>query len=112
MNRFTQRELEKVRDLIPDEWNENTTHLVIPVLYKDPIKIGDKLTIQLEDYIINQPPNFTLSENWNAGTFPPEKVLEVEVAKVMGKMIGVKAVGKFSRTYWEGWLPEKGFKVI
>lgn len=112
MNKFTHRELEKVRDLIPDDWDENTTHLVIPALYKDPIKIGDKFTIQLEDYIINQPPNFTLSENWNGGTFPPEKILDVEVIKTMGKMIGVRAIGKFTQIHWEGWLPEKGFKVV
>lgn len=116
MNKFTKRELQKLDNLIIDEWDDTTTHLVIP---RDGISvkslgfnIGDKFTIQLEGYIINQPPNFTLSENWNQGTFPPEEILDVEVLRVMGKMIGVRAIGKETQKVWEGWLPQKGFKVI
>lgn len=115
MNKFTHRELEKIRDLIQDEWDENTTHLVIQGLEdhnNDELVIGSKFTIKLESYIINQPPNFTLSENWNMGTFPPEEILDIEVAKIVGKMVGVKAYGKESKKYWEGWLPRKGFKIL
>ena len=115
MNRFTARELEKIRDIIPVDWDDTTTHIVIPGLGRipeNPIKIGDRFTIKIENYIINQPPNFTLSENWNQGTFPPEEILEVEIVKQIGKMTGVKAVGKETRIEWEGWLPNKGFKII
>ena len=114
MNKFTLRELEKIRDMIPDEWDENTTHFVIPGInsIEEDIKVGDLFTIQLESYIINQPPNFTLSENWNKGTFPPEEVLDIEVVKLLGKMVGVKARGKTTKIYWEGWLPRKGFKKL
>lgn len=115
MNKFTYRELSKISDLIQEEWNENSTHIVIPS--KDgriinSINVGQKFTIKLENYIINQPPNFTLSENWNQGTFPPEEVLDIEVIKMIGKMVGVKAIGKNTKITWEGWLPEKGFKIL
>lgn len=115
MNKFTLRELEKVRDLIPTYWDENTTHLVIPgegVIPENPIKIGDKFTIRIENYIINQPPNFTLAENWNGGTVPPEEVLDIEVMQFIGKMMRVKAIGKCTRIPWEGWLPNKAFKIV
>ena len=115
MNKFTFRELSKVSNLIQEDWDINSTHLIIPNkdgIVKNTISVGEKFTIKLENYIINQPPNFTLSENWNQGTIPPEQILDVEVMRVMGKMIGVKAVGKNSKEVWEGWLPEKGFKII
>ena len=116
MNKFTKRELEKLGGLITQAWDETTSHLVISrsgvVSQNLGFQIGEKFTIRLESYIINQPPNFTLAENWNKGTYPPEEVLDVEVARVMGKMIGVKAVGKTTHIEWEGWLPQKGFKII
>ena len=109
MNKFTQRELEKVRNLIQKEWDGSTTHLIIPADFVEPVNIGDRLTVRLDDSILNQPPNFHLSENWNANTFPPEKVLDIEVARIEGTMIGVRAVGKYTQLYWEGWLPNTGF---
>ena len=115
MNKFTKRELQKLENLITDEWDDTTTHFVISrdVNSANPSKFnaGDEFTIRLESYIINQPPNFTLSENWNNGTVPPEEILDVTVIQVMGKMIKVRAVGKCTRIFWEGWLPSKGFKI-
>lgn len=115
MNKFTYRELNKIKHLIPIALDENTTHIVIPNsngVIQNTITLGSKFTIKIENYIINQPPNFTLSENWNGGTFPPEEVLEVEVIQVVGQMTRVKAVGKCTRIEWIGWLPNKGFKII
>lgn len=115
MNKFTYRELKKVEHLIPTAWDENTTHLIIPNvngLINETINVGAKFTIKIENYIINQPPNFTLSENWNGGTFPPEEVLYVEIIQTMGQMTKVRAIGKCTRIPWEGWLPNKSFKKI
>ena len=112
INKFTLRELEKVRDLLPEELDENTNHFIIPCSNGNVINIGDRLTIKIENYIINEPPNFDLSERWNRGTFPPEEILDVEIYTIKGKMIGVKSVGKFTQIYWEGWLPSKGITVL
>lgn len=116
MNKFTKRELEKLDNLIKEPWDETTTHILIQrdsfISKSLGFKPGDKFTIKVKSYIINQPPNFTLSENWNQGTFPPEEVLDVEVVRTMGNMTGVKAIGKYSNIYWEGWLPNKGFDII
>lgn len=112
MNKFVKRELEKVSDLLP-AWDETTTHLVIenenvaPMLYN----VGDKFTIRVENYIINQPVNFSLAENWNGGTVPPEEILDVEIVQLLGKMLKVKAIGKCTHIAWEGWLPTKGFRI-
>lgn len=115
MNNFTLRELEKIEHLLPINWR-NSTHFVISpisgVYTNHTHKIGDKFTIKLENYIINQPPNFSLSENWNHGTVPPEEILDIEIIDIMGKMTKVKAVGKCTNIAWEGWLPNKGFKII
>ena len=114
MNKFTYRELEKIRDLIKEPWDENTTHIIIPCVNDEVflIKIGDKFTIKLEKYILNEPPNFTLSKDWNNDTVPPEQVLDAEVVKIYGNMTGIKALGKESKVYWEGWLPNKGFEIL
>lgn len=116
MNKFTYKELQKIDHLIQTTWDDTTTHLVIQRGGGIPVQLGfkpgDKFTIQIADYILNQPPNFTLSENWNRGTFPPEEVLDVEVIKVIGKMVGVRAKGTTTGLVWEGWLPEKGISII
>lgn len=115
MNKFVKQELEKLNDILP-YWDENTTHLVITKdkhgVINNPLYIGNKFTIKIENYIINQPPNFSLAENWNGGTVPPEEILEVEIIQLMGKMTKVKAVGKCTRISWEGWLPNKSFKIV
>lgn len=113
MNKFVKKELEKVNDLLP-YWDDSTTYIIINSESRavSVFEIGKKFTIKLENYIINQPPNFTLSENWNGGTFPPEEVLDIEIMRVVGKMVGVKAKGHNNGIEWEGWLPSKGFKVI
>ena len=112
LNKFTLKELYKIKDLLPENW-ENELHFIIgnnkPINVLD---IGNKFTIKIENYIINQPPNFSLSENWNGGTVPPEEILDIEIVQTMGKMIKVKAIGKCTGINWEGWLPQKSFKII
>lgn len=113
INKFTLRELEKIQHLLPTNWRE-TTHFnvgCVDNIPKSSINVGDKFTIKIENYIINQPENFSLSENWNHGTVPPEEILDIEVLQLMGKMTKVKAVGKCTRIAWEGWLPNKSFKI-
>lgn len=114
MNKFTYRELQKVNHLISGEWDGNSTHLVIysEGQAPDPFQIGTKCKVKIANYILNQPPNFTLAENWNQGTYPPEELLEIKIMKHIGQMIGVRAVGENTKTVWEGWLPRKGVTLL
>ena len=81
------------------------------------LNVGQSFLIELEDYIINPPPNFTLSDNWNGGSNPTQKYMRVIVVQVMGKMVRVQGVGFDMKTHenigdvWEGWLPRKSIKV-
>lgn len=110
INKFTLRELEKVEHLLPSDWRENL-HFIVGNGIKSQFERGEKFTIKIEPYIINQPPNFTLAENWNKGTVPPEEILDVEVLQLMDNMIKFKARGKCTKIAWEGWLPRKSFKI-
>lgn len=114
VNKFTYKELERIENLLPTDW-KNNLHFIIKyknaVANTKSIELGNRLTIKVENYIINQPDNFSLSENWNKGTVPPEELLEVEIIQILGKMVKVNAVGKYTRIEWEGWLPRKSFKI-
>ncbi|MBQ6632026.1 MAG: hypothetical protein IJH55_07995 [Romboutsia sp.] len=112
INKFTYIELQKIRNLLPNNWEDDLHFIISNNISSNTIKTGNKFTIKVENYIINQPPNFSLSENWNGGTVPPEEVLDIEILQIMGKMIKIKAIGKCTNISWEGWLPQKSFKII
>lgn len=76
------------------------------------ISVGDLYKIQVENYILNPPPGFTLSSNWNNNTLPPEQILDVEILQIMGKMVKCKCIGNTTKIVWEGWLPRKSFSII
>lgn len=116
MNKFIRQQLKKCRLPLP-EWDDKTTTLVIPMntsgtsVYTS--NSNKNFEIQIKDYIINEPRNFTLSSNWNNGTKPPEHVLiNVNYISTVGKMSKIGGTGKTTGIYWEGWLPEKGFEII
>lgn len=112
MNKFVKEQLNKCNTILP-EWYENTTKLVITGK-KTPseVECSGNITIHIENYIINEPSNFTLSSNWNGGTTPPENNMNVNIIQQMGKMYKVSGVGISTNKHWEGWLPQKGFKII
>lgn len=114
MNKFTFKELQKISHLISGGWDENSTHLVVYADGSQPdlLAIGTTSKVRLANYILHQPPNFTLAENWNQGTYPPEEVLYIEVVQQIGQMIGVRAKGETTGKMWEGWLPRKGITVL
>ena len=113
MNKFIKEQLNKCSTILPF-WDENTTQLIITGK-QIPNKIqssSGNITIQIENYIINEPSNFTLSSNWNGGSTPPEHMMNVKIIQQMGKMYKVSGEGVSTKEHWEGWLPQKGFKVI
>ena len=83
-----------------------------------PYQVNKCYLMALEDYIINPPPDFTLADNWNKGSIPKHKYYKAEIAQVMGKMVRICGCGYDIVTdtdtlyIWEGWVPQKGIKLI
>lgn len=115
MNKFIKEQLDKCRIQLP-EYDDNTTHLLInrnqDIVAIENLQVGGNYLFELADYVINEPPSFTLSSNWNKGTKPPEKVVMCSVQEIMGKMIKVLAIGQSTNTQWIGYLPRKAIKVL
>lgn len=112
MNKFIKEQLNKCRVKLP-EWNDNTTEIIISNNNESSVVVNSgTIHIMIENYIINEPNTFTLSKDWNNNTVPPEHEMFVEILDKRGKMTRVKGVGINSNTPWEGWLPEKGFRII
>lgn len=124
MNPVVKRELEKVRIPLP-EYDDDTT--LIKILRKSvesetrtyPIVVGKCYLIQIADYVLNEPPNFTLSANWNKGIVPRSRYLKVQITSVMGKMIQIDGSGfdvinqvDTSDAYIGLWLPLASIGVV
>ena len=109
MNKFTQMELEKVKHLLPEGWTPQITHIVVGDV-AHPIRVGNRFVIQIEDYVIDQPDSFSLSQNWNANTVPPETQLYITLLEIKPGMIRVDAVGRTNEQKWQGWIPTNAIK--
>lgn len=110
MNKFVKEQLNKCRTQLP-EWDDDTTEMIISNSHNIVNNSGN-LHICIENYIISEPPSFTLSDTWNGGTTPPENHMIVKLVNKNGKMYKVSGVGMNTNIEWTGWLPEKGFKVL
>ena len=124
MNPVIKRELEKVRIPLPD-YDYNTTVITIlrksaePEVKMYPIVVGNCYIIQLADYVLHEPQNFTLSTNWNKGVVPKSMYLKVQIVNIMGKMIQVDGAGydvlnqtDLSDAYIGLWLPLASIGVV
>ena len=121
MNSLIKRELLNCRVAEVPEFNDEDTEIIIyknSTMRASQYQVHKCYLVELEDYIINPPPEFTLSSNWNKGTIPPSKFMKVEIAQVMGKMIRITGRGydiitkSDMNTVWEGWVPQKSMKLI
>ena len=108
MNKFIKEQLKKCRITLP-EWDSTTTSLFIPLETVGVIPSNLKL-IYIKNYILNEPPNFTLSHEWNNDTIPPENRMWVKVIETRGKMIKIEGKGVSSEIPWTGWLPQASFE--
>lgn len=114
MNKFIKDQINKITIPLP-EFNDDTIHFIIKkqgIKQINDFNVGDIYTIKVENYIINEPQNFSLSSNWNYGTIPPEVDLQTQVLQVMGNMIKFKCKGISTGVEWEGWLPRKSITII
>lgn len=121
MNKIIKRELEKIHAPLP-EYDDNTTHIIIPkkqTAASFELEVGNSYVVELARYILFEPPNFTLSSNWNRGVVPKSQTLTVNVLHKAGKMIKVcgRGIDLNSNAYLEDiyqelWLPVSGVKVL
>ena len=120
MNKIVRDQLEKCRVANVPDFDEYTTEMVIhkgSTLKVTPYQVGKCFVVELADYILNPPANFTLAENWNRGSKPTHKYYKAEISQVMGKMIKITGCGYDLPTntdfidVWEGWIPQDGIKL-
>lgn len=120
MNNVIKRELEKIKAPLP-EYDDNTTLIHIG-MKKDPepvFYVNKSYLVELQDYIVNEPPNFTLSSNWNKGVVPKSKYMLIHIKEQAGKMLKVLARDYDIKTeeclegiYFDLWLPLGGVTKI
>lgn len=119
MNKWIKKELEKCKIAKIPEFDDNTTHLVIPKNVKPDkniiagqLYLGQEYIIQVEDYIIHPYSGFTLHDNWNNGIVPTDKQMHIKVDQIMGKMIKIQSIGINDKSIWNGWLPIKSIHIL
>lgn len=120
MNKLILDQLQKCEHCSVPTYDENTTMLFIPKhSVKKPLVLEKDHCYQIEiaDYILNPTEGFTLSQNWNSGTNPPTKVMNICVIQIMGKMIKIEGIAFDDQAQcplnqtWTGWLPQTAIKI-
>ena len=119
INPLIREQLQAVKTVEIPPIDDNTTVIKIAKQVGDiPVIVSKYYLIELENYLINPPPNFDLHINWNKNIVPKDKYMNCQVLQIAGKMIKVSAVGVDESTNlpnnrtWEGWLPKKSIKVL
>ena len=82
MNKIVEDQLKKVKICKLPEYDENTLELHIPKQSSNiqcSVEENHCYILQLERYIIDPPPNFTLHSNWNKGIPPKHEIVKAEV---------------------------------
>ena len=122
MNKFIEKQLKQCKRAQIPEFDSNTTHIFIPKgnIKKDlTFETHKYYFIEIKDEVVNPQEGNSLSSNWNNGTHPPHKYMNVEVIMIMGKMIKVCGVAVDSienrltlPVTWEGWIPNESMKIL
>lgn len=124
MNNTIKQQLDKITAPLPS-YDDNTTFIAIPKATIEELRANPQFEInkcylvELADYILDEPPNFTLSANWNNGVKPRNKHLKIAVNKTMGTMLQVNGFGfdyinqlDTADVYMGLWLPIQGISLI
>lgn len=121
MNELIKEQLEKVKVAHLPCYDDATTHIYLQKLSPDNgcvVYVDRYYLIEIDDYILNPPPNYTLHTNWNNGIKPFSKYMKCQVTADLGKMIKITGIGydmenqKDIDKIWEGWLPKEAIQVI
>ena len=121
MNPLIKKQLQKCQAAQIPDFDDGTLELHIPKGSAQNVtkyEVNKFYLVELASYITNPPPDYTLADNWNQGTIPKHSFMQVEVSKIMGKMVRIKGYGYDPLTqtstndFWEGWVPQKGIKLI
>lgn len=120
MNKLIENELKKCQYAQVPDFTADTTTILIPktgIRKKLEAKVGSYFLIEIDELILHPSEGHTLSVNWNGGTVPPCKRMNVCCIQVMGKMFKVEGVGVDDDgaalgLAWTGWLPQTSVKFL
>lgn len=101
LNKYIQKQLEEL-GIFEEGKYEYDIERVVPITFS----IGHYYRIEVEDYIVNPGPQFTLHQQWNNNIKPSTCKMFVVVLQLQTKMVKVGGVCS-DNTEWEGWLPIK-----
>lgn len=115
MNKLIEEQLKKVNYAELINFNPQTNTYFIP-------KKKDIRVIVDNCYLIKLKPSFRTNEvvkvNWNNNQLPLYDMLEIDVQKIMGKMIKVNCIGYNEKEnaplnyFWSGWLYIPDIEII
>ena len=117
MNTLIKKELDSVKSIKLSEYNEDTLEINIPKNIPKDKKVSTfeekhSYKIKLKEYIVHPYEGFNLHIQWNKNVIPQEYVYDVEILRVMGKMINVSGLGCENNTSWTGWLPISSVEIL
>ena len=116
MNPIIEKQLHKCTVAVIPPFDEDTTTIYIEkrtTQNKQTFIPGHYYEIELADYLVHPPADFSLHINWNRNVVPKCSSYRCEVLQTMGSMVKINGVGIEDESYsWEGWLPLEGIKVL
>lgn len=121
MNPIIKDQLERCKVAQLPAYSDNDTLICIPKgagVEVSPYQVHRCYLMELDDYITHPSEDFTLAANWNKGSVPQSTYYLAEISQVVGKMVKITGRGYDIVTnqptldIWEGWLPQKGIKLI
>ena len=118
MDNIIKQQLQKTKHCNFPEYDDTTTHMIIPRNTELYFTEGKCYVIELQDYLINPSNTFTYHINWNQNRIPTCKWYKCECIRIMGNNIQIDGVGydNISNTdtdiIWSGWLPIQSIKIV
>ena len=122
MNKILKEQLTRCNIADVPDFEEDDLTLVIPKsgtknTSSTTLEVGSTYLVELEDYIIHPPANFSLHDTWNNGIIPESKFLKATVIMFRGKMVNFKATctnydaSESGANYTSLWVPLKSIRV-
>lgn len=121
MNPIIEKQLKKCTVANIPPYNKDTTYFKITkkVAQNNQSCIPNHYyDIELSDYVLKPPPDYSLHINWNKNILPKSKIYRCEVLQVMGTMVKINGIGidpitqEDTNDSWMGWLPLEEIKIL